>query len=224
MLPASLAACASYQASDPPAPTADPARVVASELAFAQMARESGTWTAFRHYATRDAVMPSPDIVSAQARLKDQPDPPEAIVWEPDLVWTSCSGEFALSTGPAFYPGGATSRFASIWQRQPNGEYRWVIDQGFDLPADYRKPEAVATHVADCPVPGAIREDPGRPDNHSWGRSADQSFAWKTLLTRDCARTLVVHAFTDGEMREVFRRESAAPQVPPGREPILCDD
>ncbi|RYD60478.1 MAG: hypothetical protein EOP58_16285, partial [Sphingomonadales bacterium] len=120
--------------------SAEPSTVIAAELAFARLAREKGTWTAFRETATDDAVWPSPGFVNVKADLKGVPDTAQAIVWEPDRVSVSCDGSFALSTGPATYPNGKRTRFATIWQRQDDGRYKWVLDQGFDLEAGYGKP------------------------------------------------------------------------------------
>ena len=103
---------------------ANPSDVIATELAFAREARDKGTWTAFRDYATRDAQWPGPRFESVQAALKGVPDPAQAIVWEPDQVWASCDGTFALSSGPATHPNGKRTRFATICAacHQPGGE------------------------------------------------------------------------------------------------------
>jgi len=206
---------------------ANPSEVIATELAFARAARERGTWTAFREYATKDAEWPGPQWESVQAALKGAPDPAKAIVWEPDQVWASCDGSFALSSGPATHPTGKRTRFATIWQRQDNGEYRWVLDQGFDLEDSYAAPEMISARVADCPSARNFR-DGRRPDRarraDAWaeGQSDDGTLTWRTELRADCGRTLVVSAMQGGEMREVFRRVAAAPQAPAGATPPSC--
>ena len=197
---------------------ANPSDVIATELAFARAAREKGTWTAFRDYATKDAQWPGPQWESVQAALKGAPDPAQPIVWEPDQVWASCDGSFALSTGPATHPGGKRSRFATIWQRQDNGKYRWVLDQGFELEEGYAPPEMISARVADCP-PGKLSRQ-GRPPKArraagwSSGQSDDGTLAWTTELKRDCSRTLVVSITRDGALTQVFRRVSAVPPRP----------
>ncbi len=197
---------------------ANPSDVIATELAFAREARDKGTWTAFRNYATKDAQWPGPQWESVQAALKGVADPAQAIVWEPDQVWASCDGSFALSSGPATHPGGKRTRFATIWQRQDNGAYRWVLDQGFDLEDGYAAPEMISARVADCPAGRLSRE--GRPPKArraaAWssGQSDDGTFAWTTELRRDCSRTLVVSLKHEGEMTEVFRRVSPVPPAP----------
>jgi hypothetical protein len=194
---------------------ANPSDVIATELAFAREARDKGTWTAFRDYATKDAQWPGPRFESVQTALKGVPDPAQAIVWEPDQVWASCDGTFALSSGPATHPSGKRTRFATIWQRQDNGEYRWVLDQGFDLEDNYTAPEMISARVADCPAGKSLRVDrlpkARRADAWSSGQSEDGTLAWRTDLAADCSRTLVVSAKKDGAMTEVFRRVSAAP-------------
>ena len=200
----------------------NPSAVIAAELAFARAARETGQWTAFREYATTDANMFGPHVRLTQEMLKGRADPAEAIVWEPDLVWTSCDGTYALSTGPATYPGGERGRFATIWQRQRNREYRWVLDQGFDLEPGYEKPDLIGGHVADCAAKDASRPARTQLANYASGQADDGTFAWETTLNPDCARTFVVRARVDGEWREVFRRVAPAPEAPPGGAAASC--
>ena len=223
-----LAACAPGYGSGsrPLALRANPSDVIATELAFARTAREKGTWTAFREYATRDAQWPGPQWDSVQTALKGTPDPAQAIVWEPDQVWASCDGSFALSSGPATHPNGKRTRFATIWQRQDNGDYRWVLDQGFDLEGDYAAPEMITAGVADCPTGKSLRVDrlPKARRASAWssGRSDDGTLEWNTDLAADCSRTLVVSAMKDGAMTEVFRRVSAAPVGSAGEAAPSC--
>lgn len=203
--------------------SAEPSAVIAAELAFARLAREKGTWTAFRETATDDAVWPSPGFVNVKADLKGVPDPARAIVWEPDRVSVSCDGSYALSTGPATYPDGRKTRFATIWQRQEDGRYKWVLDQGFDLEAGYDKPEMIAAAVAEC---GERR--PARPSRVrrglAWqsGQSDDGSLVWATDLAADCSRTFVVRAPKAGVLTEVFRVSAPPPRTPSGGEPPRC--
>jgi len=204
----------------------NPSAVIAAELAFAREAREKGTWTAFRNWATADAQWPGPALESVQQALAGAADPPEPIVWGPDATWVSCDGSFALSTGPATQPTGRRSRFATIWQRQRDGEYRWVLDQGFDLEEGYAEPEMIGAKVADC-TGGAAAPETDRPEvqrSAAWGsgRSNDGTLAWRTIVAADCRRTLVVEMNQGGAMTEVFRRESPAPSAREGQPAPSC--
>lgn len=230
---AALAGCAAgpVEPRDPRARTlvsrGEPSTIIAAELAFAREAREKGTWTAFRKWSTADALWPSPQWQNVQTALKGIADPAQPIVWGPDMVWVSCDGSFALSTGPASYPSGRKSRFATIWQRQDDGEYRWVLDQGFDLEDGYAQREMIAGRGAECPAgTRSFRQQRGyqaRRDG-AWqaGRSDDSTLAWDTALAADCRRTFVVTARQDGEMKEVFRRTSSTPPVPAGATAPSC--
>jgi hypothetical protein len=205
----------------------EPSTVIAAELAFAREAREKGTWTAFRNWATDDAVWPGPKWENVQTALRGASDPAQAIVWGPDLVWVSCDGSFALSTGPASYPNGRKSRFATIWQRQKNGEYRWVLDQGFDLEMGYANGDMISGRQAECPSgTRSFREQRGfrarRGEAWQSGRSNDGTLAWETGLAADCRRTIVVTALQGGTMKEVFRRTSPVPPVPDGGTAPTC--
>jgi hypothetical protein len=204
----------------------DPSKVIAAELAFARMAREQGTWTAFRGTSIDTAQWPTPALTRVQQDLAGRADPAQPIVWGPDLVWISCDGSFALSTGPATRPDGTRNRFATIWQRQRDGEYKWVLDQGFDLEAGYAAVEMIGARVAACP-PGGLRPPRGEPEvqrTAAWGsgRSNDGSLEWDTRVAADCSRTLVVRAAQAEGLTEVFRRQAAPPAAPAGQSPPSC--
>jgi hypothetical protein len=211
-----------------PSAAANPSAVIATELAFARAAREKGQWTAFREYATRDALWPVPQFASLQDTLRGEVDPPRPIVWQPDAVWSSCDGSYAVSTGPAEYPSGLKTRFVTVWQRQEDGRYRWVLDQSFDLEEGYAAPEMIAARVADCSTPGPeLRrrgrfERPARGLDWRSGASTDGTLEWTTGLAPDCTRTLTLRTLEDGTMREVFRRVSAPPQTAEGKPAPSC--
>ena len=131
-------------------PTADPSAVIATELAFARAAQEKGQWTAFREYATRDAVMFVPGPVNAQDWLRKQTDPPRAVAWQPHQVWSSCDGSLAVTKGAWQRPDGSVGYFTTVWQRQDNREYKWVMDQGDTLSEPLEAPEMIGANVAEC--------------------------------------------------------------------------
>jgi hypothetical protein len=208
---------------------ADPSSVIAAELAFARMAREKGTWTAFRETAKDSALWPAPALSNVRRDLEGRPDPAQPIVWGPDAVWVSCDGSFALSTGPATLANGRRTRFATIWQRQRDFDYRWVLDQGFDLEANYAEPEMIGARVADCPAGfgGERRRRNWRPavqDGAAWGsgRSNDGTLEWTTAIAADCSRTLSVRMVQGGALTEVFNRHSPAPAAPEGQPAPTC--
>lgn len=203
--------------------TANPSKVIATELAFARMAREKGTWTAFRAYATKDALWPSPAFENVQQALKGVPDPAEPVVWGPDAAWSSCDGSFAVTTGGAVFPGGRTSRFLTVWQRQKDGEYRWVLDQGFDREEGYTETDMIPAQIAECPMARAkSSNEVRRGEGWSSGASNDGTLAWRTDLAADCTRVATVSLAGPEGMEQVFRRVASPPAAPEGQPAPSC--
>jgi len=197
---------------------ASPSAVIAAEMAFARMAREQGTWTAFRYYAASDALRPSPGWTNVHQSLSGAADPAQPIVRAPDAVWMSCDGSFAASTGEATLSDGRPSRFLTIWQRQGNGEYRWVLDQGFDSEGIEKTSDMIAGKTAECARPEASGDRPRRDfgvrrgENWSAGASNDATLRWESTLRPDCSRDVSVSIAGQGGMEEIFRRAASPPQ------------
>lgn len=108
---------------------------------FAAMAISDGLGEAFRHYATGDARLVSPnsdDIVGPDAIFAARQLPDGAILhWEPRGGYAGEAGDFAVTYGSwGFYPDGnrdaapvATGDYITAW-RLENGEWRYVLDGG----------------------------------------------------------------------------------------------
>jgi hypothetical protein len=129
---------------------ADPGVVVAAELAFARAAKDKGQWTAFAEYAAADAVMFVPEPVNAQQWLKGRKNPAGTVEWQPYQVWSSCDGSLAVTRGPWTRPDGSVGYFTTVWQRQADGGYKWVLDTGETLDQPLAEPDMIAAQVADC--------------------------------------------------------------------------
>jgi hypothetical protein len=200
---------------------ADPAAVIAAELAFARAAQEKGQWTAFAEYATRDAVMFVPQPVIAQDWLKGRANPPQAVRWQPHQVWSSCDGTLAVTRGAWQRPDGSVGYFTTVWQRQGKRgktEYRWVMDQGDALAEPLAASEMIEAKVADCtPQPAGYNELADLEANADaaglsvgGGASRDGSLLWQYWVAPSGARETVVYLAIDGELTEVMRSEVAA--------------
>lgn len=112
--------------------TANPSAVVARELAFARMAREEGQWTAFRAFAAPGAVIHGANgLVDAAGWLAGRQDPPQSVQWAPRAVWSSCDGGTVVSFGRFAEPEGQFGYFITVWERQSDGEYKYVYDFGW---------------------------------------------------------------------------------------------
>lgn len=126
--------------------------VLAADRAFAAMAKAKGARTAFTEYADPQAIMFRAGVgpvkgTEAIGRVFEEPAAatPE---WEPEAAEVAASGDLAYSWGAFTWspvPGGplagkpaATGYYVSIWRRQPDGRWKWVVDVG--VPAPSKKP------------------------------------------------------------------------------------
>lgn len=214
---------------------ANPSAVIAAELAFAQDAQARGQWTAFAAAAANDAVMFTPQMVWAQVWLKGRPNPPAALRWQPYEVWSSCDGSLVVSHGVwhGGGPGGPSGWFTTLWRREGDGAYKWVLDHGDAGAPTAAEPEMIAAHVADCPPrprrpegldegrgqkrppkppkPIKVSQLPPLDPSHRAGAAADGSLRWEVTVASDGARTLTVRWTRDGAEVPLLAETVAAP-------------
>ena len=200
---------------------ANPSAVIAAEVAFSQLAQAKGQWTAFRSTAAKDAVMFAPQMTYAAAFLKDQTDPAAAVKWQPHQVWSSCDGTLAVTRGAWQSPAGASGYFTTVWQRQKDGKYKWVLDQNEALPFPMDPPEMIAAKVADCPA-GYRPERAAKPKDFKGtlpaldparrtGRSLDGTLGWDVTVSPTGARRFVVSMTSGGQPVTVQDLQVEAP-------------
>ncbi|TCD06473.1 hypothetical protein EYB45_01765 [Erythrobacteraceae bacterium CFH 75059] len=194
---------------------ANPSAVIATELAFARAARERGQWTAFRDYAAQDAVLFVPQPVRAQEWLRGRPDPAQAVQWQPHAVWMSCDGTMAVTTGAAQWPDGRPGRFTTVWQRQRDGRYMWVMDHGQIVDTPLPRPDFIQSRVATCPQAGAAITAPERARASEagevlQGQAEDRSLMWMAHVRPDGSRTISALLLGDGGFVRVVDDEVGA--------------
>lgn len=191
---------------------ADPGAVVAAEIAFARLAQEKGQWTAFAATATKDARMFTPQPVNAQTWLKRRANPPVAVAWQPHKVWMSRDGSMAVTYGAWQLPR-ANGWFSTVWRRQAQGDYKWVLDQGGGLAQPLAAPEMTEAHVADA-------RDRAQPDTGCASpagatviadTSDDGTLRACTEVLPDGHRNLSVFMVTAGKLQSVMSLTGIAP-------------
>ena len=169
---------------------ANPGKVVATELAFARAAQEDGQWTAFAEYAADGGLLfGRSGAVEAKPWLKTQENPPAAVQWEPHRVWSSCDGSLAVTQGGFVDPDGQVGTFNTVWQRQADGEYRWVFDFGYPQADAPVKPEIIASKVATCEQRLAA---PAVEQGARVSTSQDGTLAWSFDLVGEGERRYAV--------------------------------
>lgn len=195
---------------DPGQPFASPGAVVAAEIAFARLAQRKGQWAAFRATASEDAVMFVPQAVVARDWLKRQKEPARAVTWQPHHVWSSCDGSLAVAYGASQYPGGRVGYFTTVWERQRDGEYKWVMDQGDDVPAPLPAPDMIGSAVASCDRKAGKDTAGFLKGTHS-GKSADGTLAWNVAVDTACGRVVTIGLYRGaGKPMEVVLEKRVA--------------
>lgn len=203
-------------------PIAEPGKVVATELAFARLAREQGQWTAFAEYAAGNGVMFVPQPVNAKDWLKGRENPMQAATWQPREVWSSCDGSLAFSRGAWRHPDSDPGFFLTLWQRQVDGEYRWTLNDSDYLAEPLTEPEMIGTKTAKCgELPPPSAQPSGPP--HLGGESNDGTLRWTAETDSDCRRTITVSLW-QGKTRgmDKVRYEIAAPGEGNGTQSANC--
>jgi hypothetical protein len=185
---------------------AAPQSAADAERAFARMAQTEGQWSAFRHYATEDAVMFAPQAVKTQEFLKNRKDPPAALMWWAADSFVSCDGASAINTGPWLRPkGDAFGYFTTVWRRQGDGGWKWSMDGGDDLAKPRPAGDATARHRASCKGnPATVAAVRYRDGDTGEGQSEDCTLAWRWHVAPDGSRTFDAWMWDGRTMRAVI--------------------
>lgn len=113
--------------------------VVRTEREFAAAAQQVGIRDAFLRYIADDGILFRQGPVAGKPALEADPDDRSvSLNWWPAFVGVAQSGDLAFSTGPhassrRSEDGQTISRqgqFLTIWGRQPDGGWRFLLDMG----------------------------------------------------------------------------------------------
>ncbi|MFN9580845.1 MAG: hypothetical protein ACK56H_12460 [Novosphingobium sp.] len=195
-------------------PVANPSAVIAAELAFARLAQDKGQWAAFRATAADGAEMFVPGRVKAADWLKGRAEPAVAVKWQPHAVWSSCDGSYAVTRG-GWEWSNASGSFATIWQRQKNGDLKWIADMSLTTGGASAAPEMIAARVAECKV-----RPPAPPvlvvTDTDWqtGTSRDGTLHWGTGVTTLGGRTIKVSLWNGTKFETVLDQTVPASGAP----------
>lgn len=110
--------------------------LIATEYAFVSAAADIGTRDAFLKFIADDGIIFRPNPVNGKTYLSNTPKRPGLLSWYPTYAGISRDGDMGFTTGPADFKKDKDSsaiwfgNFSTVWQRQSNGEFRFVIDMG----------------------------------------------------------------------------------------------
>jgi len=179
---------------------AEPQTAIEAERDFAAEAQKLGQWTAFRKYAAPDAIMFVPQASNAQAWLRDKTDPPVAVFWWPGRSYVSCDGNTAVNTGPWIRQWGkSVGYFTTVWKRQPDGSWKWLLDHGDALATARAEGGDIKPRQASCARPiKALTPKLGltRGGSSGSGKSDDGTLAWRWFVRADGSRTFEALVWT----------------------------
>jgi hypothetical protein len=208
-------------------PSANPSAVIAADLAFSQLAQEKGQWTAFRDTAAQGAEMFAPERVAAATWLKGRANPPVSVKWQPYAVWSSCDGSHAVTRGAWDKPGSSGS-YVTVWQRQKDGKYKWLVDMSLSDEKPAPPPEMVAARIADCGkaneqnISLAARDaaiaatsaaiSATRDRSMALGNAVDGTLEWETRTEQGNRRVTV--SLWNGQVFETVIDTGVTPRVP----------
>lgn len=116
---------------------ADLKKLVETENEFARAVETKGISAAFVEYLTDDGVMFSPQAINGKELWRSRAASPALLSWRPTFVDVSSNGALGYTVGEGQYrPQGKSdatvyySTYASVWRREPDGNYKAVMDVG----------------------------------------------------------------------------------------------
>jgi ketosteroid isomerase-like protein len=153
-------------------PPPDPMVLVNVESAFAAAVADKGMRDAFLEYSANEAVMFVPGVVRVKEHYGASQRRPGLLTWQPTYAEIASSGDLGWTTGPWEWrqnPSNsapqATGHYITIWKRQPDSTWKFVLDIGVANNAPVSEPSAPVLRVLDPPIqrqrvePGRGRED-----------------------------------------------------------------
>jgi ketosteroid isomerase-like protein len=159
-----------------------------AERAFSRLASDATPRDAFIEFFADESVSFQPDPGPARERLRKQPPPPAgrpAFTWEPRTGDVAASGDLGYLTGPVKYPqpDGSVRHgcYFSVWKRQPDGNYRVVLDIGIQPPGEV----PFAPGFVRAPARAAGKPAPSRAQAEQSLLEADKAFS--AAIARDGA-------------------------------------
>lgn len=113
-------------------------KIYDTERAFEKAVAERGINQAFIEFTAPDGVcFFTGEAANCREFWRTSPKSPAFVTWNPTFIDVSSNGALAYSLGNSAYRVGGKDdknviygEYATVWMRQPNGEYRAVLDIG----------------------------------------------------------------------------------------------
>jgi ketosteroid isomerase-like protein len=127
--------------------------LIEAERAFSKLSEEKGIKEAFLFYLADDSIVFRPrPVPGRKAYEAAADDSPVLLTWEPAYAEVAPDGDLGYTTGPyqvkdRSKPGDPAryGHYVSLWQKQPSGLWKVVVDVGIRHPQPGFKPMEVMT-------------------------------------------------------------------------------
>jgi ketosteroid isomerase-like protein len=127
---ATTATLAIFTASPAFAAPVTPAPVVAAERAFAADGLELGIQGSFLKHSAAEAIVLNPEPTLAHALYAAPKPKGPPLVWWPLWAGIARSGDLGFTTGPYTFDGKPRAYYFTVWAKQPDGGWKWLMDAG----------------------------------------------------------------------------------------------
>jgi len=182
--------------------------MVATERAFSRMSEEQGTRESFTEFIAEDGILFRPKPVFGKKWMHEHPLPPSTtrplLRWQPIFAGVSRAGDLGYTTGPWQYKNdikdakpAAFGNFMTVWKRQPDGKWRFVVDLGVSNP----EPKTQGRLISGKPASGRFTRDAAKARTELL--DAEREFS-KTSAERGAVEAFLAYASTDVR---VFRNQ-----------------
>lgn len=113
--------------------------LIAAENTFAAQAARDGSTAAFLANSTpASMVVENGQLANAQKVWQNKPQATgnHRLAWHPVMADIAQSGELGYTTGPWTFGSGtqtaAAGEYVTLWRKQPDGEWKFVVDMGVE--------------------------------------------------------------------------------------------
>ncbi len=203
-------------------------QMIETERSFARMSQEKGTREAFAAFIADDGILFRPRAVIGKKWMQEHPLPSSTtrplLTWQPIYAFMSRSGDLGYTTGPGQYKNDikdakptAFGNFMTIWKKQADGNWRFVLDLGISHPEPKAQPNPAfppASHRgligSDAVDSEAARADLLNAEREFSKASADQGASEAFLLNAD----VEVRGYRENQMPFVGRADAATAMYP----------